>query len=51
VLTILAAAGLMLVQVVAGVLHVLRKEYASLSINIVLIILPLFVFLGRLFWR
>jgi uncharacterized membrane protein len=49
-LTILAALGLVLVQVVAVVMHIARKEYASLPINVVLIILPLFVFLGRLFW-
>jgi uncharacterized membrane protein YphA (DoxX/SURF4 family) len=50
VLTILAAGGLVLVQVVAVVIHIVRKEHASLPINVVLIILPLFVFLGRLLW-
>ena len=49
-LTILAAGGLVLVQLVAIVIHIGEKETKSLPMNIVLVLLPLFVFLGRLLW-
>jgi uncharacterized membrane protein YphA (DoxX/SURF4 family) len=49
-LTILAAGALVLVQVVAIGIHLAEKSYASLPINIAFVILPLFVFLGRLLW-
>jgi len=49
-LTILAAAGLVLVQLVAIVIHVGEKETKTLPVNVVLVLLPLFVFLGRLLW-
>jgi uncharacterized membrane protein YphA (DoxX/SURF4 family) len=49
-LTILAAAGLVLVQLVAIVIHIGEKETKTLPINVVLVLLPLFVFLGRLLW-
>jgi uncharacterized membrane protein len=49
-LTILAAGGLVLVQVVAIVIHLRRKEFNSLPVNLVLLLIPLFVLLGRLFW-
>ena len=49
-LTILAAAGLALVQIVAVFIHLAEKTYSSLPINIAMIVLPLFVFLGRLLW-
>ena len=49
-LTILAAGGLVLVQLVAIGIHLGEKSYTSLPLNAVLVILPLFVFLGRLLW-
>ena len=49
-LTILAAAGLTLVQIVAIGIHIAEKSFASLPINIAMVVLPLFVFVGRLFW-
>lgn len=50
ILTILAAGGLVLVQVVAIVVHVARKEFKNLPMNVLLVLLPLFVLLGRLLW-
>ena len=49
-LTILAAGCLALVQIVAIGIHIAEKSYASLPINIAMVVLPLFVFFGRLFW-
>jgi uncharacterized membrane protein YphA (DoxX/SURF4 family) len=49
-LTILAAGALALVQIVAIGIHLAEKSYSSLPINIAMVVLPLFVFLGRLFW-
>jgi len=49
-LTILAAGGFVLLQLVALVIHAREKETAVLPINVVLVLLPLFVFLGRLLW-
>ena len=49
-LTILAAGALALVQVVAIGIHIAEKSFASLPINIAMVVLPLFVFLGRLLW-
>ena len=49
-LTILAAGGLALVQIVAIGIHLAEKSYASLPINVAFVILPLFVVLGRLLW-
>jgi uncharacterized membrane protein YphA (DoxX/SURF4 family) len=49
-LTILAAGALTLVQIVAIGIHIAEKSFASLPINIAFVILPLFVFLGRLLW-
>jgi uncharacterized membrane protein YphA (DoxX/SURF4 family) len=49
-LTILAAGCLALVQIVAVFIHLAEKSYSTLPINIVMIVLPLFVFLGRLLW-
>ena len=49
-LTILAAGGLVLVQLVAIVIHLNEKVYKSLPMNLLLVILPLSVFLGRLLW-
>jgi uncharacterized membrane protein YphA (DoxX/SURF4 family) len=47
VLTPLAASGLVLVMLGAMVVHLRRKEYAGLPINLVLGGLALFVALGR----
>ena len=49
-LTILAAGGLALVQIVAVGIHLAEKTYSTLPINIAMVLLPLFVFFGRLFW-
>lgn len=49
-LTILAAAGLVLIQAGAIVVHLRRREFSMLPVNIMLLALPLFVFLGRLLW-
>ena len=49
-LTILAAGALALVQIVAVGIHLAEKTYSTLPINIAMIVLPLFVFLGRLLW-
>jgi uncharacterized membrane protein YphA (DoxX/SURF4 family) len=50
VLTILAAAGLLVIQIVAIGIHIVEKSLKSLPMNAVLVILPLFVILGRLLW-
>lgn len=49
-LTILAAASLALVQIVAVGIHLAEKTYSSLPVNFAMIVLPLFVLIGRLFW-
>lgn len=49
-LTILAAFGLLLIQVVAIGIHIAEKSLKSLPVNAILVILPLFVILGRLLW-
>jgi len=49
-LTILAAGCLALVQIVAIGIHLAEKSYASLPINAAMVVLPLFVFFGRLYW-
>jgi uncharacterized membrane protein YphA (DoxX/SURF4 family) len=49
-LTILAAGALALVQIVAIGIHLAEKTYSSLPINVAMVVLPLFVFLGRLLW-
>jgi len=49
-LTILAAGGLALVQIVAIGIHIGEKALGSLPINVAFVILPLFVMFGRLFW-
>ncbi|MBP2325856.1 hypothetical protein JOF56_006241 [Kibdelosporangium banguiense] len=47
VLTPLAAAGLAVVQILAGVVHVRRKEGKLLPVNGVLFLLAAFVAIGR----
>ena len=49
-LTIVAAFGLALMQLVAMGLHIRRNEYSIVPINLVLLALPLFVAFGRLWW-
>jgi len=49
-LTIVAGFGLAIIQAGAIVIHTRRKEYKSLPVNVVLLVLPLFVALGWLFW-
>lgn len=46
-LTPLAALGLALTMVVAGWVHFRRKEYSSIVVNVVLLLLSLFVAYGR----
>jgi hypothetical protein len=48
VLTPIAAVGLVLIQVGAIATHVRRKEFKVLPVNIVLLVLALFVAIGRL---
>jgi uncharacterized membrane protein YphA (DoxX/SURF4 family) len=50
VLTILAALGLLLIQLVAIGIHIAEKSLKSLPMNAILVVLPLFVILGRLLW-
>ncbi|TBN58181.1 DoxX family protein [Glaciihabitans arcticus] len=49
-LTIIAAGCLALVQIVAIGIHIAEKSLGSLPINVAMVILPLFVMIGRLFW-
>lgn len=49
-LTIVAACCLALMQLVAMGLHIRRKEYSIVPINLILLVLPLFVAFGRLWW-
>jgi hypothetical protein len=49
-LTILAAGCLALVQVVAIGIHIGEKNPKTLPVNVAMVVLPLFVFLGRLLW-
>lgn len=46
-LTPLAALGLALTMVVAGWVHLRRKEYSNIVVNVVLLLLSLFVAYGR----
>ena len=48
ILTPIAAIGLAVIQVLAIILHVRRKEYGSLAFNAVLLVLPAFVAVARL---
>jgi hypothetical protein len=48
-LTVIAAAGLAVVQILAiAIVHLPRKEYVSLPVNVVLLLLAVFVAVGRL---
>jgi len=49
-LTIVAGFGLAIIQAGAIVIHLRRKEYKVLLVNVILLVLPLFVALGWLLW-
>ncbi|MCE7003579.1 DoxX family protein [Kibdelosporangium philippinense] len=46
-LTPIAAAGFVVVQILASVVHGRRKEYKNLPVNVILLALALFVAIGR----
>ncbi len=46
-LTVAAAIGVIALQVCAGVFHISRREFTSLPVNIVLLLLALAVVIGR----
>ncbi len=48
ILTPIAAIGLAVIQILAIILHVRRKEYNVLAFNVVLLVLPAFVAVARL---
>lgn len=48
-LTIAAALGLAVVMVCAMIFHISRREFSVLGINLVLLLLALFIVLGRWF--
>lgn len=47
VLTPVAAAGFVVVQMLASVVHTRRNEYKNLPVNVILLLLALFVAIGR----
>jgi putative oxidoreductase len=49
-LTVAAAGGLALVMVFAATFHASRREYPNIGMNAVLLLLALFVVVGRLAW-
>ena len=49
-LTIAAAVGLVIAMIGAVILHASRKEYAGLGAPLVLLLLALFIVLGRGMW-
>lgn len=49
-LTIAAAVGLALVMILAGIYHASHKEWSSIGINVVLLLLAVFIVLGRVAW-
>jgi uncharacterized membrane protein YphA (DoxX/SURF4 family) len=50
VLTIAAAVGLVLVMLSAAVFHASRKEYSTIGVNAVLLLLAAFIVVGHLVW-
>ncbi len=50
ILTPIAGAGLVLLQVLAIAIHVRRGERAQLGINVLLLLLAAFVAVGRFLW-
>jgi uncharacterized membrane protein YphA (DoxX/SURF4 family) len=49
-LTIAAAVGLVLVMLSAAVFHASRKEYSTIGVNAVLLLLAAFIVVGHLVW-
>ncbi len=49
-LTAAAAIGLVLVMISAAVYHASHKEWSSIGVNVVLLLLALFIVLGRVMW-
>lgn len=47
-LTIVAAFGLALVMIYAGIFHFTRKEFSNIPVNVVLLVLAVFLAIGRL---
>ena len=47
VLTPIAAAGFVVVQILAAVVHARRNEYRTLPVNVILLLLALFVAVAR----
>ena len=45
-----AAIGLVVVMISASIFHISRREYPNLPINAVLLLLALFIVVGRLAW-
>jgi uncharacterized membrane protein YphA (DoxX/SURF4 family) len=50
VLTVAAAVGLVLVMLSAAVFHASRKEYSTIGVNAVLLLLAAFIVVGHLVW-
>jgi uncharacterized membrane protein len=49
-LTATAAVGLVLVMIGAAIYHASHKEWSSIGVNVVLLLLALFIVLGRVMW-
>ncbi len=49
-LTIAAAVGLALVMILAAIYHASHKEWSGIGVNAVLLLLALFIVLGRVAW-
>jgi uncharacterized membrane protein len=49
-LTVAAAVGLVLVMILAALYHASHKEWSSIGVNAVLLLLALFIVLGRGMW-
>ncbi len=47
-LTLAAAVGLVVVMVGAAVFHASRREYSSIGVNVMLLLLAAFILIGRL---
>jgi uncharacterized membrane protein YphA (DoxX/SURF4 family) len=49
-LTVAAAVGLVVVMLSAAVFHASRREYSMIGVNAVLLLLAVFIVVGRLVW-
>lgn len=49
VLTPLAAVGIAIIMLLAGIFHIKRKEYSALWLNLILLLLALFIIYGHWF--